>query len=148
MPAHTFVLPPALTVHAPPAAAPNEGGEVADLLRQLLAAQQEQLAVLRAQAAQQDAAPRWRALLARWEAEFPGIGGAAKRALPVLERAHLSLVRDLTDRIADDPDALDDEFALSEFLDRYGLKLAQLGTVIAQLAPLADAAPADDGTAP
>jgi hypothetical protein len=137
MPSHTFVLPPPLTTAAPQAAVPNE---IPDLLRQLLAAQQEQLAVLKAQAAQQDAGAKWKAFLARWSAEFPGVGGAAKRALPLLERAHLALVRDLTDQLADDPDLLGDEFALAEFLDKYGLKLVQLGNIVAQLAPLAEAA--------
>ena len=134
---HTFVLPPTLTTVAPQVAAPNE---VPDLLRQLLAAQQEQVAVLKAQAAQQDASAKWKAFLARWSDEFPGLGGAAKRSLPLLERAHLGLVSELTDQLADDPDLLADEFALAEFLDKYGLKLVQLGNLVAQLAPLAEAA--------
>lgn len=134
---HTFVLPPPLTTVAPQPAAPNE---VPELLRQLLAAQQEQLAVLKAQAAQHDAGARWKAFLARWDGEFPGVGGAAKRALPLLERAHLALVRELTDHLTEDPDLLADEFALAEFLDKYGMKLVQLGNLVAQLAPLAEAA--------
>ncbi len=134
---HTFVLPPPLTTVAPQPAAPNE---VPDLLRQLLAAQQEQLAVLKAQTAQHDAGARWKAFLARWDGEFPGVGGAAKRALPLLERAHLALVRELTDQLTEDPDLLADEFALAEFLDKYGMKLVQLGNLVAQLAPLAEAA--------
>jgi hypothetical protein len=138
MNAPVYVLPPALTVHGQPDAPPAT--EVPDLLRQLVALQQEQVNLLKAQQANQDAGARWRAFLTRWDAEFPGIASACKQVLPLLERAYLSLVRDLAEKLADDPDALSDEFVLSEFLDRYAMRLGQLGNVIGQLAPLADAA--------
>jgi hypothetical protein len=142
MPAPVYVMPPALTVQGQPVAAP---GELAELLRQLIAVQQEQVALLKAQAANQDGSARWRAFLARWESEFPGIGTACKQALPVLERAYLTLVRELTDKIASDPDALTDEFVLAEFLDRYGMRTGQMANLISQLAPLADASQGEKG---
>jgi hypothetical protein len=141
MTAPVYVMPPALTVQGQPVAAP---GELAELLRQLIAVQQEQVALLKAQAANQDGGARWRAFLARWESEFPGIGAACKQALPVLERAYLGLVRELTDKLAD-PDALSDEFVLSEFLDRYGMRTGQMANLISQLAPLADASQGGEG---
>ena len=134
-----YVTPP--TVRLP--AAPAAGTEVADLLRQVLDVQREQLAVLRAQAAAQDAAARWRAFLARWHEEFPDVGTACKQVLPAVERAYLTLVKDLTDRVRDEDGGLDTDFALNEFLDRYGMRLGQLGAVLTQLGPLADAAPAE-----
>ena len=136
MTAPVYVMPPALTVQGQPVGA---AGEVTDLLRQLLAVQQEQVALMKTQAANQDSNARWRAFLARWEGEFPGIGTACKQALPQLERAYLTLIRDLTDRLAAEPDALTDDFVLSEFLDRYGMRLGQVGNLLSQLAPLADA---------
>ena len=139
MTAPVYVMPPALTVHGPSETHPNE---VAELLRQLITLQQEQVSVLKAQQAQQktqDGNERWRAFLSRWAAEFPGIGAACKQAIPALERAYLTLVRELTDKLVADPDALTDEFVLSEFLDRYGMKLGQIGNLMSQLAPLADA---------
>ena len=146
MNAPVYVLPPALTVHALPETPP---AEVADLLRQLIALQQEQVSVLKAQQqaqqtqqANQDGSARWRSFLSRWESEFPGIGAACKQALPMLERAYLSLVRDLTDKLLAEPDALSDDFMLSEFLDRYGMRMGQLGNLLSQLAPLADASTA------
>lgn len=144
MNAPVYVLPPPLTVYAP-SELPTP--ETTDLLRQLVALQQEQVATLKAQQqaqqaqqASQDGGARWRAFLARWDGEFPGIGAACKQALPAIERAYLALIRDLTEKLNAEPDALDDEFALSEFLDRYGMRLSQLGNLLAQLAPLADAA--------
>ena len=97
---------------------------------------------LKAQIAGQDNGSKWRSFLARWEEEFPQIGSACKQALPTLERAYLGLVRELTERVnATEAAELDDEFVLGEFLDRFGIRLGQLGNILSQLAPLADAAP-------
>lgn len=137
--APVYVMPSLLT--GPAATGP---AEVTDLLRQLVAAQQEQVALLKAQAAAQENG-RWKAFLSRWADEFPGVGGACRRAVPALERAYLTLVAEVTDKVADDVDLLADEFALAEFLDRYGMKLAQMGNIMNQLAPLADAAAPEKG---
>lgn len=119
---------------------PNPAREVADLLRQLIGLQQEQVGLLKVQAAGQDSGSKWRTFLSRWEAEFPNIGGACKQALPALERAYLGLIREVTDRVnATDEGELNDEFVLGEFLDRFGIRLGQLGNILSQLAPLADA---------
>lgn len=120
--------------------------EVADLLRQLIGLQQEQVGLIKTQIASQDNSARWRSFLARWEHEFPSIGTACKQALPLLERAYLGLIRDLTDRVnSQEAGELDDEFVLSEFLDRFGIRLGQLGNILGQLAPLAEAAPTETG---
>jgi len=124
------------------------GREAAQLLRQLVALQQEQVGLLKAQAASQDNGNRWRSFLARWAEEFPNIGGACKQSLPTLERAYLTLVRDLTDRVLANGDGehgdLEDEFVMGEFLDRFGIRLGQLGNILGQLSPLADAVPAEE----
>ncbi len=115
--------------------------ELADLMRQTLDVQREQLALLKAQMAAQDQASRWRAFLGRWSDEFPEVGGHCKQVLPALERAYLALVKETTDRLrAESPDDLDNEFVLGEFLDRYGLRLGQLGNILSQIGPLAEAA--------
>jgi hypothetical protein len=142
MTAPVYVMPPALTVPGPPEVTTSE---LTELLRQLVALQQEQVSLLKTHQANQDGGARWRSFLARWESEFPGIGSACKQALPALERAYLSLVRELTDKLVAEPDALTDEFVLSEFLDRYGMRLGQLGNLLSQLAPLADASGGEKG---
>ena len=103
MTAPVYVMPPALTVHGPAEAPPNE---LADLLRQLVAIQQEQMSLLKVQQVNQDGGARWRSFLARWEDEFPGIGAACRQVIPALERAYLTLVREVTDKLAAEPDAL------------------------------------------
>lgn len=137
MNAPIFVSAPPITLpDAPPPA------ETADLLRQLVELQKEQLGVLRAQAAAHDGTSRWRSFLARWHDDFPDIGPACKQVLPVIERAYLGLIQDLTDKVRESAgDGLDNEFALAEFLDRYGMRLSQLGVVLGQLGTLAEATP-------
>lgn len=125
---------------------PTLSHEVADLLRQLLDAQREQVYLLKAQQAAQDSLSRWKAFLSRWAGEFPEVGGACRQVLPTIERAYLTMMKELTDRLrAEEADDLTDEFVLNEFLDRYGIRLAQLGNILSQISPLADAAPASKG---
>jgi hypothetical protein len=139
MNASIYVATPAVVL--PPA--PPAGSDVGDLLRQVLEVQKEQLTVLKAQAAAQDGQARWRAFLTRWQGDFPDIGSACRQVLPVIERAYLGMIQELTDRLRGEDGGLDNEFLLGEFLDRYGMRLGQLGTILSQISPLADAAPAE-----
>jgi hypothetical protein len=120
--------------------------ETADLLRQILEVQREQLAQLRASAAAHDASSRWRAFLARWQEDFPDLSDGCRHALPILERAYGSLIAELAEHLKQNGSgALDNEFSLGEFLDRYGMRLGQLGTVLSLVAFLAEAAGTQQG---
>jgi hypothetical protein len=130
-------LPTTLTLIPPPGPEPGP----VELLRQLLEVQREQLVLQRASVAAHDTGSRWRAFLQRWQDDFPGLPAACRGALPVLERAYITIIHELTDQLRQQgPDALDNDFALSEFLDRYGLRLGQLGTILSLVGPLAEAA--------
>jgi hypothetical protein len=132
-----LVSPPPVT--EPP---PTPPSEAVDLLRQLLEVQREQLNYARAAAAAHDSVSRWRAFLSRWQNEFPYLGEDCRKALPLLERTYGKLIADLGAQLREEGDgALDTDFALQEFLDRYGMKLAQLGTILNLVAPLAEACP-------
>ena len=124
----------------PPQPAPNPGvsTEVVELLRQMLEVQREQLTYQRTAAAAHDMTARWRAFLSRWSHEFPGLSDACKRTMPMLEKCYGQMISDLTEKLSDE-DALDSDFAVQEFLDRYGMRLAQLGTILNLVAPLAEA---------
>jgi hypothetical protein len=118
----------------------NNLGDVAEVLRLSLEVQREQLAQLKQSAAAQDASGRWRALMARWREEHPSLPEGCKLALPILERAYGGLVAALVEELRDQgPDALDSEFALQDFLDRYGMRLGQLGNILNLVGPLAEA---------
>ena len=50
--------------------------------------------------------------------------------MPILERAYGRMIAELTEGLNEDDDPLDTDFALQEFLDRYGMRLTQLGTIL------------------
>jgi hypothetical protein len=135
-----YVVPPPTAAFPVPPATNTADGQAA-LLRELIDVQREQLAYLRAAHDVQNASARWQNFLARWSEEFPGVGDGCVKAFPLIERAFLRLLDDLTRRLTDeDAESIDDEFSLGEFLDRYGMRLSQLGNVLNVLGPLADAA--------
>jgi hypothetical protein len=134
---------PSLPVDAPAKSAGSP--EIGELLRQILEVQREQLAQQRAAAAAHDMTARWRAFLTRWQQDFPGLAEDCRKALPHLERCYGQMIHDLTDRLNEDEYGLDNDFSLQEFLDRYGMRLAQLGTILNLVAPLAEAAPSSQG---
>lgn len=114
--------------------------ETVELLRQILEVQREQLSHLRASTTAHDMGARWRAFLSRWQQDFPGLADDCRKCLPILERCYGKLIADLTDKLCQDgDDALDNDFALQDFLDRYGMRLAQLGSILNLVAPLAEA---------
>ena len=142
-----FELSPFVAHPAAPEPPPVPPSETIDLLRQILEVQRDQLTQLRANAAAHDTLSRWRAFLSRWQGDFPTLGEDCRRTLPVLERTYGKLLADLSSQISQEGDeALDTDFALQEFLDRYGMRLAQLGTILNLVAPLAEAAPPPEAT--
>lgn len=127
--------------------APPGNGETADLLRELLAVQREQLQLLRQTTAAHDSGSRWKAFLSRWQEDFAHVPGACKQVLPQLEKAYISLISDLTANLREQgAESLDSDFALSEFLDRYGFRLSQMGSILNLVGPLADIATTADET--
>jgi hypothetical protein len=124
---------PALNAPPPPAS------EVHAVLTQMLEVQREQLNSLRSLVGVHDGGLRWRAFLDRWRKDFSDLPEACRQALPILERTYGKLIAELTDYLSQNgPDALENDFALQEFVDRYGMRLTQLGTLLALVAPLAE----------
>src|SRR5262245_9968275 len=125
------------------AATPGESAptDTAELLRQILEVNREQLALQKQAAQAHDMASRWRAYLAKWQQDFPELPESCRHALPVLEKSYGAMIADLAEHLRQNGDeALDSDFALSDFLDRYGMRLSQLGTILSLVAFLAEAA--------
>lgn len=134
-----FQFDVAQTPAAPAAPATQPAvSEVSAILREILTVQREQLAFLRAA---HDASARWRSFLLRWREDFPDLSQSCREVLPVLERTYGALIGDLAEHLRQQGSTLDNEFSLQEFLDRYGMRLAQLGTLLSLVAPLAEASP-------
>lgn len=132
------VAPPSAAFPAPPPIPQTEG--TAELLRELIDVSREQLAYQRAAHESANNNARWQAFLARWSEEFPEVGGFCQKSMPLVERAFLRLLDEVTRRLTEEDGGIDDEFSLTEFLDRYGMRLSQLGTLLNTLGPIADAA--------
>lgn len=133
------VAPPSVALPAPPPLPPQD--TTAELLRELIDVSKEQLSYQRAAHESANNNARWQAFLGRWSEEFPEVGSFCVKSMPIIERAFLKLLDEATRRVAEDEnDTIDDEFTLSEFLDRYGMRLSQLGTLLNTLGPIADAA--------
>jgi hypothetical protein len=138
-----FAVP---SVPVEPLAPPPPANETIDLLRQLLQVQKEQLAYHKALLAAHDQGARWRAFVGRWQGEFPELAEGCKQALPHLERCYSQLINELTSKVHEEDEPLDNEYRLQEFLDRFGMRLAQLGTILNLVGPLADAQSANESS--
>ena len=142
---------------APPAP-PSSGDAHVDLLRQILEVQRDQLAQMLqvqrehlalARSLAQDNNARWRTLLSRWQKDLPELNGQCKQAYPILERAYVHMISSMVEEVSQqDDDALDNEFAVQDFLDRYGMRMGQLGHMVHVIGSLADAANQNDAAAP
>jgi hypothetical protein len=132
------------TAGPPPLPATPE--TVPDLLRQILEVQREQLHQARATAP--DNLARWRHMLGRWQNSHPEFGAHCQKAFPVMERAYVQLLANMIEEIAQQGDeALENEFAVQEFLDRYGMKIGQLSHLLSIIGPLSEAAHQQDEAA-
>ena len=135
-----FVVAPPTPALTPPSL-PAAHDSTTDLLRQLLEVQREQVGLLRSSLEAQHSGTRWHAFLARWEDEFPHLPTACRDVLPTIERAFLRLIEELSHNLRDeDSDGLESDFSVSEFLDRYAMRISQMGTILNLLGPLAEAA--------
>jgi hypothetical protein len=112
-----------------------------DIQRQVLENQRQQLELAR-EAAQfaRDQRQRQISELERWQSSHEGVVDDCRDALSKLEGVHAALMGDLSNYVEDNHEVLvDGDFALSDFVDRFGPRLAHLNTMLAVLRPLAAA---------
>lgn len=82
---------------------------------------------------------RWRTILARWEQNYPELPGNCKKIYPIMEKAYLSMLDNLSQDLVDQgQEAFDSEFALQEFIDRNGAKLGQFGHLLSVIGPISE----------
>lgn len=83
---------------------------------------------------------RWRGILSRWEKDYPELPANCKKVYPVMEKAYLSMLNNLSIDLADQGDeAFDSEFALQDFLDRNGMKIGQFAHLLSVIGPISEA---------
>ena len=109
-----------------------------ELLRQLVAGQQQQNRLLEDMVQQQAATQKQRAgELQQWKNANPDLARACRQAAETLSRVQTQFLDSMTDEIADSEDHLmEGEYMLNEFVDRFGPRLAHLNGVLQVLAQL------------
>ena len=119
---------PMFRIDVPPEARPSSQREEPDVLSVLtrIAESQERQTQLLAEISEQLAtAHRQRANeLGLWKQANPQLARSCRAAAETLSRVQTRFLRNLTDEVADQQDALEDgEFMLNEFIKRFGPRL-------------------------
>ena len=109
------------------------------MLRQSLDIQRQQLELAK-EAAQvnRDQRARQIADLERWQSGHESVLDHCRDTLGNLEQVHAALMGELANYVTENHEnLLDGEFALTDFVDRFGPRLAHINTMLAVLRPLA-----------
>jgi hypothetical protein len=112
-----------------------------EIQRQILENQRQQLELSRetAQVAREQRA-RQVAELERWQTGHEYVLEHCRESLGNLEKVHAALMGELANYVSENHENLiDGDFALTDFVDRFGPRLAHLNTMLAVLRPLAAA---------
>ncbi len=118
---------------------PKSGdSEIADLLRQLIVSQERQNELLEDLVDQMSAAQRQRNNeLNQWRDANPMLARRCRMAAEALSRVQTEFLENLTIDVKENYENLvDGDFALNEFVDRYGPRLAHLNGVLQVLSQL------------
>jgi hypothetical protein len=117
------------------------GDEQAELLREVLGAQERSNELLEELVSTMVAQQKQRATeLNQWRNAHPALSRACREAAEALTRVQIEYLNRMTDEINEtSEDMVEGEFLLNEFIDRYGPRLAHLNGVIQVLAQLSSA---------
>jgi len=109
-----------------------------ELLRQMLQGQQRQNELLENLIDQVGAVQRQRASeIGQWRDANPELAQRCRAAADVLGRVQTQYLENLTEEVSENSDHLmDGEFMLTEFIDRFGPRLAHLNGVLQILSQL------------
>src|SRR5262245_22352328 len=116
----------------------NLQNQTLEMQRQILETQRQQLEISR-ELRQVSRAQRARqgAELERWQAGHEHVLDSCRETLGRLEQVHAALMGDLANYVEENHDNLmEGDFSLSDFVDRFGPRLAHLNTMLAVLRPL------------
>lgn len=119
----------------------NMQSQSMELQRQSLELQRQHLELAR-ESAQMSREQRARQIsdLERWQQSHDPVLDHCKETLGNLEQVHAALLSELTSYVDENQEnLLEGEFALTDFVDRFGPRLAHLNTMLAVLRPLAAA---------
>jgi hypothetical protein len=125
----------------------NLQNQTLDVLRQTMEVQRQHLELTR-EIVQVNREQRARqvAELERWQAGHENVIDASRETLVRLEQVHAALLGEMANYVEDNHEnLLEGDFSLSDFVDRFGPRLAHLNTMLAVLRPLAVARQKPEG---
>jgi len=110
-----------------------------ELQRQMLEFQRQQLELAREMTqVSREQRTRQMAELERWQNGHDHVLEGCRESLTNLEQVHAALMGELANYVRENyENLLDGEYALTDFVDRFGPRLAHLNTMLAVLRPLA-----------
>jgi hypothetical protein len=122
-----------------PRAGSNAGAELAGILREMLEVQRKQTSLLEELIQQVNAGQRQRMNeLNAWKQANPGLAKQCRTAAEVLSRVQTEYLKSISEEVVfSEENLVDGDFALNEFVDRYGPRLAHLNGVLQVLSQLA-----------
>lgn len=121
--------------------------ELASIMREMLIVQQRQTQLLEDLVQQVNAGQRQRiGELNAWKQANPGLAKQCRTAAEALSKVQTEYLKSISDEVVfSEENLMDGEFALNEFVDRYGPRLAHLNGVLQVLSQLAAPQPAANG---
>jgi len=127
-----------VTAGSTPQSQANSNTEQAELLREVLAAQDRTNEILEELVGVMANSQKQRSQeLHQWRNANPALAESCREAAESLSRVQLEYLERITDEINDTAEGMiDGEFMLNEFVDRFGPRLAHLNGVIQVLAQL------------
>lgn len=133
-----------VSAESEPENAPAGERVTVELLRQLVAGQQQQTELLQQLVQQNAAMQKQRAgELQQWKQANPELSRACRKAAERLSEVQTEFLGSLTEEVADTGEHLvDGEYMLNEFIDRFGPRLAHLNAMLQVLAQLGTGEPA------
>lgn len=157
----TYRMEVSPTGQGPTSAVPPPSGDPTTLLRHMVHLQHQTLEILRQNTeinrqqleltreivqVNREQRARQAADIERWRAGHAGVLETSRETLEKLEQVHAALMSDMAHYVDDNHEnLLDGGFSLSDFVDRFGPRLAHLNTMLAVLRPLAATNPKADG---
>jgi predicted DsbA family dithiol-disulfide isomerase len=122
----------------------EQGNVVVGLLRELVAGQARQNQLLQELTENTAQMQKQRMTeLQQWKDANPQLAQACREAAETLSRVQVQFLETMTEEIADSQESLlDSDFMLSEFVDRFGPRMAHLNGVLQVLAQLGSGVPA------
>lgn len=157
----TYRMEVSPTGQGPTSAVPPQGGDPTTLLHHMVHLQHQTLEILRQNTeinrqqleltreivqVNREQRARQAADIERWRAGHAQVLDTSRETLEKLEQVHAALMSDMAHYVDDNHEnLLEGDFSLSDFVDRFGPRLAHLNTMLAVLRPLAATNPKTEG---